>query len=208
MSRQITLDDGRAVDLRYFVEWRPYLWLKPVQAALAFLGDLRGKCVLEIGGRSGRMASLFALLGASVTMLEKGSCDGAIAETHKWGVASRVRAIVTQGGFSEVRDQSFDVIFTKSVLWSIEDLAELLDQVCPLLAEGGQVAFLENARGGTVLDWLRRRVFHRRDFTYRHYYHGIRPSQLGLFRERFADVRASRHRWLVYQIFGHRKAGP
>jgi hypothetical protein len=41
MSRTITLKDGRRLDLDYFVEWRPWLWRRPVLNALAFLGDLR-----------------------------------------------------------------------------------------------------------------------------------------------------------------------
>ena len=44
-----------------------------MRSVLRFLGNLEGKRVLDIGGRSGRMTSLFALLGASVTMLDR--CD-------------------------------------------------------------------------------------------------------------------------------------
>jgi hypothetical protein len=50
MKHTITTVGGRKLDLEYFVEWRPYLWLTPVIHALEFLGDLRNKRVLEIGG--------------------------------------------------------------------------------------------------------------------------------------------------------------
>jgi protein-L-isoaspartate O-methyltransferase len=112
----VALPDGQRVDLAYFVEWRPYLWQRPVARAFEYLGDLRGRRVLEIGGRSGRMSSLMALMGAHVTMLERGPVDQAIEEVHRWGVEDRVRLFHTSGEFDAVAGQRFDVLFTKSVL--------------------------------------------------------------------------------------------
>ncbi len=202
MTRTIRLPDGRKIDLDYFVEWRPWLWRRPVRQALRFLGDLRGKRVLEVGGRRARMAALFALLGAHVTMLERHLPPEAEAEVEKWGVAERVRLVPTKGGVDAVQGEQFDVLFTKSVLWSIEDLSGFLDGLAPLLAPGGKAAFLENYRGGRCLFWLRRHILHRGAFGWEKYYHGIRPDQLPLFRERFARVRVKRYLGLVYGIFG------
>lgn len=53
-------------DLGYFTEWRQWLWRRPIEISLDFLGDLEGKKVLEIGGRSGRMSCLFARRGCTL----------------------------------------------------------------------------------------------------------------------------------------------
>jgi SAM-dependent methyltransferase len=220
VKRTIITTTGRKLNLSYFVEWRPYLWLKPVVHALEFLGDLRGKRVLEIGGRYGRMTSLFALLGAEVTMLEKTeSCKDEVEgvtildesevarakdEVNKWGVADHVRLVQTKGGFDEISGETFDVIFTKSVLWCIEDLSRFLEQIDVHLADGGKVAFIENFRGGKTLLWLRRVLKGRGAFDYEHLYRGITPQQLPIFRRYFANVRIRRHRFFVYEIFGYK----
>ena len=220
MKHTITATDGRELDLTYFVEWRPYLWATPLLHAIEFLGDLRGKRVLEIGGRYGRMTSLFALLGAEVTMLEKIESDreevGKVTilekdemvrardEVNKWGGADRVRLIYTKGGFDEISGETFDVIFTKSVLWCIEDLRGFLEQIDVHLAEGGKVAFIENFRGGKALLWLRRILKGQDAFEYERLYRGITPQQIPIFRHCFADVRVRRHRFFVYEIFGYK----
>ena len=46
MSTHLTAIDGRGLNLKYFISWRPYLWQRPVLRALKFLGDLRGKRLL------------------------------------------------------------------------------------------------------------------------------------------------------------------
>lgn len=206
MAQTGPLPGGSPLDLDYFVEWRPYLWRRPVADALSFLGDLRGKRLLEIGGRSGRMACLFALLGANVTMLEGASLDIASDQLAKHDVADRVRLIGTRGGFEEIAGETFDAIFTKSVLWCIEQLGEFLDELEVHLAPNGKVAFVENNRGARCLRWLRRHVVRRGRFAYEHRYFGIRPDQLPLFLERFDEVRIKRRLWAVYTILGRKKA--
>jgi len=204
MKHRWPLPDGREVDLDYFVNWRPYLWRDPIARALRFLGNLRGKRILEIGGNDGRMTSLFALLGADVAMLDTVDLGPSVAEVAQWGVGDRVRLIRTDGGFNEVRGETFDAVFTKSVLWGVERLAEFLDQIEAHLADGGKVAFVENVRGGRLEFWLRRNIIHRGRFDWEDHYYGITPSQIDLFRERFADLNVRRHRHFVYEIFGRK----
>jgi SAM-dependent methyltransferase len=210
MARPFRLPDGREVDLDYFVNWRPYLWAKPLANAIGFLGDLRGRRLLEIGGFDARISCLFAMLGAEPTMVDCCRLDLAKVEIAKWGVADRVHLVHSQGGFDEIAGQLFDVIFTKSVLWCIPDLAGFLDQVEAHLAPGGKVAFIENHRGGPLLFWLRGHVFHPGGCQWESKYHGIRKDQIPLFHERFADMKVRRPRYVVYEIFGHKKlvAGP
>ena len=205
MRRTVQVNDGRHLDLNYFVEWRPWLWRRPLADTLEFLGDLRGKRVLEIGGGAGRVTSLFALCGARVTMVDKSDLGQARAEIEKWGVGDRVRLVKTQGGLDEIGNESFDAIFTKSVLWSVEGLSGMLDQLESRLAPSGKVAFLENYRGGKAMFWLRRNVIHRGKFGWEYHYYGMRPDQLPLFSERFADVHWRRNLFFVYEIFGRKR---
>lgn len=207
-SAEASLPGDNPRELDYFIEWRPYLWRRPVHQALKYLGDLHGRRVLELGGRSGRMTSLFALRGAQVTMVERAPLEAAKAEVDKWGLADRVRMIRTQGGLEDLAGETFDVIFTKSVLWSVEHLGGLLDIFQTLLAPGGQVAFVENHRGSPALFWVRRNILHRGRFDYENRYFGITPSQIPLFRERFDDLQVRRHRYFVYTICGQKSASP
>jgi hypothetical protein len=89
---------------------------------------------------------------------------------------------------------------------SIKELGLFLDQLDRLLAPGGKVAFLENLRGGRALFWIRRNFIWQKDRGYEDRYYGIRPSQIPLFRDRFADVTARRPRYFIYEIFGRKKA--
>lgn len=205
MTRKITLADGRRLEWNYFVEWRPYLWAKPVRAALSFLGDVSGKRVLEIGGYSGRMTALFALLGAEVTMLQLGSTECARAEVEKWGVAGRVRLLSTDGGFARVEGETFDVVFTKSVLWSIPDLGSFIAEIDGHLDSGGKVAFVENSRGGKFVSWLRESVVHRKGCPWAECYYGITKDQLRIFPRHFDRVETRLHRWFVYEIVGYKR---
>lgn len=205
MSHTLITIDGRTLDADYFVEWRPYLWTRPLLDALEFLGDLRGKHVLEIGGRAGRITSLFAMLGARVTMLEKGETSTARQEVERWKVADRVTLVKTEGGFEPIAGQQFDVLFTKSVLWSIPNLGGFLAAMEPHLAPGGKVAFLENYKGDGGVSWLRQYVVHRGKCPWANQYHGISPDQIALFRERFDPLKVKRCRFFVYRIFGHKK---
>ena len=54
------------VELDEFIEWGGSAWRGLVAQAVQQMGDLHGKRVLEIGTRSGRMATYFALAGAEV----------------------------------------------------------------------------------------------------------------------------------------------
>lgn len=200
----IQLPDGKTVDLDYFVEWRAWLWRPAVRAALDYLGDLRGRTVLEVGGRHGRMSCLMAMLGAKVTMLDRDKRSTARDEVRKWGLGDRIELHQTDGTFAVIEGRQFDVIFTKSVLWSVAELDGLLAALARHLAPGGRVAFVENYRGGMTLDLLRRL----RPGGCRHmrHYHGIRSDQLVVFRHHFEDVTIRRHRLLAYSILGcHRE---
>ena len=72
-----------------------------------------------------------------------------------------------------------------------------------MLDEGGTCAFVENFRGGLILDAVRN-VIHR-GFRHKRIYRGIRKDQLPIFRRQFEGVSIRRHLWLVYTVLGHKK---
>jgi 2-polyprenyl-3-methyl-5-hydroxy-6-metoxy-1,4-benzoquinol methylase len=195
--------NGSVVDLEWFVDWRPWLWTAPIAHALSFLGDLHGKSVLEIGGKNARMSSLFALLGAKVTMVDVHISQAAYEVVAKWGVGGQVRFVQSKGMWEELGGERFDVVFTKSVLWCLIDQPAIIARINHLLAPGGKCAFVENYRGGKIYFLLREMLGG--TGPNRHLYKGISHQQLDLFRAQFADLQIRRHNYIVWEIFGHKR---
>ncbi|MDH4079246.1 MAG: class I SAM-dependent methyltransferase [Nitrospira sp.] len=154
--------------LDYFMEWGTEAWQHLMSHALEnFLGtNLKGQHVLEIGSRYGRMACLFALLGGKVIGLDlnKASLSVAQREAKKWNVTERTAFV--QGGkdLSILKDNSFDVVFSKSVLVLVPGLGHFLEEVNAKLKPGGKIVFLENAKGPWFVHLLR--TFRHREWDY------------------------------------------
>jgi SAM-dependent methyltransferase len=143
--------------LGYFGEWGGRAWESKLRAALEFIGtDLSGKRVLELGPRRGRMSSLLAILGASVTCLDIQDVRTEVRrEAAIWGVQGRVEVMTYQGDPDVLADESFDVVFTKSVLVLIPDLIPYLEKLARKVKPGGKFAFIENGYGGRAVHLLR-----------------------------------------------------
>lgn len=201
----VQTSDGRQLDLDYFVQWRQYLWRKPVLDMLAFLGDLQGKQMLHIGDFTCRMTSLYAMMGAQVTLADPYPVE--VDELEKWGVRSKVKIVTTSGGLAELHDARFDMALTKSVLWCIPDLKTFLGEIAGHLRPGAKVAFLENPYGGPVTVWLRRHLRRARLVDRESRRFGVKKSQLPLFREQFDQVSIRSHFGMVYEIMGYARGG-
>lgn len=160
--------------LDYFIEWGGRTWQTLMKYAFSnFLGtDLQGQQVLDIGTRYGKMASLFALLGAKVigVDLSKECLSVAVREANKWSVRNRLVFVVGRGDLSLFKDNSFDVIFSKSVLVVVPNLPQFLDEVSTKLKPGGKVVFLENAKGPRWLHLLRGIRHGKWDYTKARYF--------------------------------------
>lgn len=187
MSRSLHAADGTPLDLDYFIEWRAGLWRRPLLWALGDLERLRGARVLDYGCRYGKTSCLFALLGAEVTGVDvdAAALERARREAEKWNVSDRVEFLDYSGDAAELHPRRFNLIFTKSVLYWVQDLAPLLDKFRDLLADDGRVAFVENWRGSDLMMAVRRRLFHRRWMRGTADFPGIRRTQLPLLAERF-----------------------
>lgn len=145
--------------LDYFVEWGGWPWRRFVRIALDdFIGyDLAGLEVLDIGTRSGKMACLFALLGAGAVGVDKtpGFEKIARAEAERFGVADRTEFISTDGSMDALADRSFDLVFTKSLLVLVPGLPDFINDINGLLKPGGRVCFVENGYGNFLVNALR-----------------------------------------------------
>lgn len=145
-----TLNQNVMNHLDYFSEWGGKSWSNLLSLAIKEIqpnNDLKGLNILDIGTRYGKIAVLFALMGANVTGVDisESSLEIAKEEANKWDV--NVNFIKYDGNLDIFPDESFDLIFTKSVLVVVPDLDSFLKKISNKLKPGGRVIFLENSRG-------------------------------------------------------------
>ena len=196
-------------NLSYFVEWGPNGWERLTRYALRnFVGEknLSGKKVLEIGCRYGKMTSLFALLGAKVTGLDTNNESLKLAkdEAKKWNVADRVEFISYDGDLDVIPDESFDLIFTKSVLVVIPELEKFLEKLSRKLKSDGQIIFIENARGWGIVHWLRNLKHRSWNFRVAHYFV---KEDLSVFDSKFEIEEIKRsHLPPIYMLLGKKRS--
>lgn len=117
------------------------------------------------------MAVLFSLLGAKVTAIDINEQALGVArdEAKKWNV-SNVNFMAYDGDLDMFPDESFDIIFTKSVLVVVPNLEIFLQKISKKLRPSGRVVFLENGKGDVLLHALRA-IRHRKwDYQYVNYF--------------------------------------
>lgn len=153
-----------------------------------FLGsDLQDQHVLEVGTRYGKMACLFALLGGKVIGLDPNKVALSVArkEATKWNVTDRITFV--QGGedLSILKDNSFDVAFSKSVLVVVPDMMRFLKEINAKLKPGGKVVFLENAKGPWLVHMLRAFRHGKWDYTRARYF---TTAEIEMVSSIFAEV--------------------
>ncbi len=147
------------------VAWGGRPWKTHVESALRELEaqrPIRGSRVLDIGTRHGEMAMLFAMLGAKVTGIDinQEPLEGARRTAESLGLTSQVEFLKYDGDLDIFPDESFDVVFTKSVLVLVPHMQQFLQQISAKLRPGGQIVFIENGKGNWLLHalrWLRHR---------------------------------------------------
>jgi 2-polyprenyl-3-methyl-5-hydroxy-6-metoxy-1,4-benzoquinol methylase len=113
-----------ALSLRYSVEWRPYLWLRPLEYALGDPMRFDGKRILDLGCRYGKMACWFAAQGAIVDGVDVSREAIALAkvEQSKWRIGDHVLSFrVFDGNLAKLPLGEYDFVFTKSVLTILGD---------------------------------------------------------------------------------------
>lgn len=197
-----------AVDLRYFTEWGGKSWERLLAFAIdEFLGgQLTGRQILEIGTRYGKVSCLFALLGGTSTGIEVKYeyLPIARAEAKKWHIQEKTRFILYDGDLDIFQDETFDVVFTKSVLVVVPELKEFLLKVSAKLRPNGKVVFLENAFGNRILHALR--YFKHRGWDYKRATYLTEKKILTI--KRIFDIRiVKKSLWPpIYLICGYKRS--
>jgi SAM-dependent methyltransferase len=109
-----------------------------------FLGDLRGREVLEMGCGLGVLTTLLALSGARVHAfdLSPGSVAVARRRAELHGVGDAVETTVAAAEEMPYADESFDVVIGKGVLHHL-DVALAGPELYRVLRPGGRAAFTE-----------------------------------------------------------------
>jgi SAM-dependent methyltransferase len=109
-----------------------------------FLGDLRGKRVVEYGCGLGKMTVLLARSGAHVSAfdLSAGSVEVAQRRAELVGVEDRIEFAVAPGEDLPYEDETFDLAFGKAVLHHLDATAGARE-LARILKPGGRGAFSE-----------------------------------------------------------------
>jgi SAM-dependent methyltransferase len=185
--------------LPYFVHWRPRLWCPAVRWLLGDPQRFQGKKVLDVGSRTGRMATLFGLLGAEVVGvdLEGVSLDGARAEAARWGVEDRVRFVNYSGNPADLPEGDFDFAFTKSVLVMIPQLESFLTGLAQAMRPGGELLATENLAGSWLHNLVRRLFVHRKRTNFFERFRPVDDAFLATLGRTFELADSRRYYWLV-----------
>jgi 2-polyprenyl-3-methyl-5-hydroxy-6-metoxy-1,4-benzoquinol methylase len=152
------------LDLRECVEWRSWLWTKPVDWLLNDRSRFAGKRLLDLGCRYGKMSCYFASLGAFVdgVDVEEGCLRKAREHACELGLAERVTFWRYSGNAIDLPHRKYDFVFTKSVLVVMGPIENSLQGICQTLKHDGEYLAVENLAGGSLLALVRAKIVHRR----------------------------------------------
>ena len=109
-----------------------------------FLGDLRGKRVIEYGCGLGKLTVLLARSGAEVTAFDisSGSIETTRERARLTGVEDRITLTVAAGEQLPFDDASFDIAVGKAVLHHLDPVTGSRE-LARVLRPGGRAAFSE-----------------------------------------------------------------
>jgi len=125
------------------------------------LGEVRGKCVLDLGCGRGRDAILLAKLGARVTGLDisPASVEFVTRCATAEGVAERTSVVCSPLETAPLPASAFDVIWCHNVLHHLtEELELVMERVTRWAKPGARVIITEPVSLCRALWWLRGRL--------------------------------------------------
>jgi SAM-dependent methyltransferase len=121
-----------------------------------FLGDLRGRDVLELGNGMGEMTTLLARSGARVTAIDISPASTAVArrraELH--GVADAIDFVIGAGEQLPLESDRFEIVVGKAVLHHL-DVGRAAPELHRVLRPGGRAAFAEPLGTNPVIAFAR-----------------------------------------------------
>lgn len=121
-----------------------------------FLGDLRGKRVLEYGCGLGELSVLLAKSGAEVTAFDLSEMSVNVTRRRSVAndVADQVDLVVAPGEKLPFADESFDVVFGKAILHHL-DVNAGWSHLYRVLKPNGKAAFTEPMGMNPLLNFAR-----------------------------------------------------
>jgi SAM-dependent methyltransferase len=125
--------------------------------ALQQLGDLRGRCLLDLGCGIGTSSTFFAVRGATVVGLDISSLmlSRASALGRRYEVQSRFQPCQAVAECLPLRSGTFDFVYGYGILHHT-DLQRTLEEVRRVLRPGGRAVFIEPLGLNPVISLYRR----------------------------------------------------
>jgi 2-polyprenyl-3-methyl-5-hydroxy-6-metoxy-1,4-benzoquinol methylase len=125
--------------------------------ALALLGDVKGKALLDCGCGPGHTSVMLAKRGATVTAFD--TAAGQLGTARRLAKANGVNVAFLCQPFEELDfpDESFDVVFGTFVLHHV-NLPRASRQLARVLRPGGKAVFIENSALNPMLMAARSKV--------------------------------------------------
>ncbi len=127
-------------------------WVRP---AMAKLGPLAGKRILDFGCGHGMASTCLARAGAEVLAFDLSAnyVQEAVARAQANGVS--VQGFVADGAKLPIADQSLDGIWGVAILHHL-DMQQAAHEIRRVLRPGGVAVFCEPWGGNPILEWARR----------------------------------------------------
>jgi 2-polyprenyl-3-methyl-5-hydroxy-6-metoxy-1,4-benzoquinol methylase len=151
---------------------------------LLWMGDLRGRRVLDIGCGLGESSVYFAKKGAKVTAVD--ISEGMLEVTQRLAEKHGVSVETVQASameLSKITNGQYDFVYAANLLHHV-DIAAFLDQVEPKLRHGGCALFWDPVHYNPVIQVYRQMATQVRTPDE----HPLKRADISLIRKRFANV--------------------
>ena len=109
---------------------------------LEFVGDVRGRTVLDAGTGTGRAALLLAQQGAAVTGVDASEAMLGVARERTAQLRGKIRFLPGDVHALSFPDRSFDVVISLRVLMHTPQWKQSLAELCRVAARAVEVAFV------------------------------------------------------------------
>jgi SAM-dependent methyltransferase len=157
-----------------------------------FVGEVKGKNVLDIGCGNGLLSVYFAKMGNQVTAID--TSPSAIRNTISLAKANGLETLVTAHRLDifelESLHRSFDLVVGKFILHHIEPFDQFVGKLFNIITKGGKGIFYENNSRNPILLFFRTFLVGRFGISKHgdHSEHPFEPKEIEMLGEKFDRV--------------------